>query len=261
MADKAYLTRKLHLDEKVHVQYLLFLKDLFTGNLESIHSKESVWKEIGGRFPATLELAMWAMFFAIVAAIPLGIIAALKHRTVIDGCSMFISLLGLSIPHFWLGPLLIILFSVTFPIFPISERTHFLSVILPAITLGTAMMALLSRMTRTSLLNVIQEDYIQTARAKGVSEIKVIFKHAFRNSLIPIVTVAGLQTGALLSGAIITETIFDWPGIGSLLVSAIHSRNYPLVQGCVLLIATSYILINLATDVLYAIIDPRIRVQ
>lgn len=259
--DKEYLKEMLHLNEKIHIQYFWFLKDLFSGNLLSIHSKESVWKEIFSRFPATAELAFWAMVFAIATALPLGILAAVKHRSIMDGFSMAVALFGISIPHFWLGPMLIIFFAYTIPIFPISERSNFLSVVLPALTLGTAMMAFLSRMTRSSMLEVIREEYIRTARAKGISEGKVIFKHALRNILIPLVTIVGIQTGALLSGAIITETIFDWPGIGSLLVNAIHSRNYPLVQGCVFLISSSYILINLLTDILYAWIDPRIRIQ
>lgn len=261
VTDREYLTKALHLDEKIHVQYGLFIKDLFSGNLRSIHSRENVWKEIFARFPATIELAVWAMIFAIVTAIPLGILAAIKHRTVIDGFSMLIAMLGISIPNFWLGPILILLFSYMIPIFPVSERTNLLSVVLPAITLGTSMMALLSRMTRTSMLEVIRAEYIKTARAKGITETKVILKHAFRNTLIPIITIVGIQTGALFSGAIITETIFDWPGIGSLLVNAIQSRNYPVVQGCVLLIACSYVMINLFTDVIYAWIDPRIRIE
>ncbi len=259
--DKESLRSALHLNETIPTQYFLFLKDLVSGELKSIHSKENIWKEIGERLPATLELAFWAMLFALSFSIPLGIVAAVRHNTAIDGLSMLIAILGLSIPHFWLGPLLIILFAYKIPIFPVSERSGFLSIVLPAITLGTAMMALLSRMTRATMLEVIREEYIKTARAKGISETMVILKHALRNALIPVITIAGIQTGALLSGAIITETIFDWPGIGSLLVQAIHMRNYPLVQGCVLLIATIYVLVNLTTDLLYAWIDPRIRIQ
>ncbi len=258
-SDKEHLRKMLHLDQKIHTQYFLFLKDITSGNLKSIHSRKSVWQEIGERFPATAELAFWAMLFAVLVSIPLGMLAALKHKTLVDSFSMLIALLGISIPHFWLGPLLILLFAYTIPIFPISERSNFLSVVLPAITLGTAMMALLSRLTRTTTLEVIREEYIKTARAKGLSEERVLFKHVLRNTLIPIITIAGIQTGALLSGSLITETIFDWPGIGSLLVEAIQSRNYPLVQGCVILIATLYVLINLLTDVLYAVVDPRIR--
>ncbi len=259
--DKENLRKVLHLNETIPAQYFLFLKDLVSGELKSIHSRENIWKEIGERLPATIELAFWAMLFALSFSIPLGIVAAVRHKTALDSLSMLIAIVGLSIPHFWLGPLLIIFFAYKIPIFPVSERSGFLSIVLPAITLGTAMMALLSRMTRATMLEVIREEYIKTARAKGLSETMVIFKHALRNALIPVITIAGIQTGALLSGAIITETIFDWPGIGSLLVEAIHMRNYPLVQGCVLLVATIYVLVNLTTDLLYAWIDPRIRTQ
>lgn len=260
-ADKENLRKTLHLDKPIPVQYLLFLKSLVTAELKSIHSQRSVWKEIGDRLPATIELAFWAMLFALSFSIPLGIVAAVRHRTIVDSFAMLIAVLGLSIPHFWLGPLLILLLAYQIPLFPVSERNGFLSVVLPAITLGTAMMALLSRMTRATMLEIIREDYIKTARAKGISENKVILKHALRNALIPVITIAGIQTGALLSGAIITETIFDWPGIGTLLVQAIHTRNYPLTQGCVLLIATLYVLVNLSTDLIYAWVDPRIRIQ
>ncbi len=261
VSDKEYLKKSLHLDEPVHVQYVFFLRDLFTGELKSIHSKRSVWTEIRERFPATAELAFFAMIFAIAVSLPLGILAALKKNSFADFFSMGICLLGISIPHFWLGPLLIILFAYWIPIFPISERQEILSVVLPALTLGTAMMALLSRITRSSMLEIIREEFIMTARAKGIPESRVILKHALRNILIPLVTIVGIQTGALLSGAVITETIFDWPGVGSLLVQAIHSRNYPLIQGCVLLIAILYIVINLLTDIAYAWIDPRIRLH
>ena len=260
-ADKEGLRKMLHLDKSIPKQYFLFLKDLSNGNLRSIHSKENVWKEIFERFPATAELTFWAMFFAISVSIPLGIMAAIKKHSFIDHASMFISIFGISIPHFWLGPMLIILFAYWIPLFPVSEKSDFTSMVLPALTLGTAMMALLSRITRTSMLEVIQEEYIKTARAKGVSEFWVISKHALRNCMIPILTIIGIQIGALLSGSIITETIFDWPGIGSLLVQAIHARNYPLVQACVLLIASIYVVSNLFTDILYAWTDPRIRIS
>lgn len=260
-ASKEHLRKKLHQDESFPMQYVLFLKDLMNGELESIRTHENIWKEISDRIPATAELAFWAMFFAIAISIPLGLIAAIKHKTWIDGSAMFISLLGISIPHFWLGPLLIILFAYKIPIFPISEREGFLSIVLPAITLGTAMMALLSRMTRANTLEIIREEYIKTARAKGLSETRVILKHVLRNTLIPLITIIGIQTGALLSGAVITETIFDWPGVGRLLVDAIQSRDFPLIQGCVLFTALLYVMINLAVDLLYAIIDPRVRLQ
>ncbi|MFQ5893474.1 MAG: ABC transporter permease, partial [Nitrospinota bacterium] len=171
------------------------------------------------------------------------------------------ALLGISMPNFWLGPLLIILFSLKLGWFPVSGRGTLAHVVLPAITLGTAMAAILTRMTRASMLDVIQSDYIMAARAKGVRESLVVLKHAFRNALIPVVTIVGLQIGGLLAGSIITETIFAWPGIGRLTIQAINARDYPLVQGCVLVIALGYVLVNLATDLLYGLIDPRIRYE
>ncbi|MBI4041647.1 MAG: ABC transporter permease [Deltaproteobacteria bacterium] len=257
--DRAYLTHLLHLDEPLHKQYVFFVKDLFTGNLRSIHTRQSVWKEIFSRFPATLELAVWAMGFALVFALPLGLWAAVKQGTLIDYSAMTLALLGISMPHFWLGPLLILIFAYHLPLFPISGNEGLLSVILPALTLGTALMALLSRLTRTSTLEVLQQDYIRTAWAKGLSREKILLKHTLKNALIPVLTIAGIQTGALLSGAVITETVFDWPGIGTLLVEAIQSRNYPMVQGCVLVIACLYVMVNLITDLMYGLLDPRIR--
>jgi peptide/nickel transport system permease protein len=174
---------------------------------------------------------------------------------------MLISFIGVAMPNFWLGPLLIILFAVRLDWLPINERGGIEHLILPAITLGTAMAAMLSRMIRSSLLEVLGEDYVQNARAKGLTERSVILKHALRNALIPIVTIIGLQIGVLLSGAIITEAIFDWPGMGSLLLEGIYSRNYPLVQGCILVIATIYVVVNLITDIVYAWVDPRVRLS
>jgi peptide/nickel transport system permease protein len=194
-------------------------------------------------------------------AFPLGILSAIKPYGTLDSFSMFISFLGISMPHFWLGPLLIILFSVQLNWLPINERGGLDHLILPAFTLGTAMAAMLSRMIRSSLLEVMGEDYIRNARAKGLPEYKVIVKHALRNALIPVITILGLQIGVLLSGAIITESIFDWPGMGTLLLEGIYNRNYPLVQGCILFIATIYVFINLLTDIAYAWVDPRVRLS
>jgi ABC-type dipeptide/oligopeptide/nickel transport system permease component len=174
---------------------------------------------------------------------------------------MVFALLGISMPNFWLGPLLIILFSLKLGWFPVSGRGGVAHLVLPAITLGTAMAAILTRMTRASMLDVIHSDYVKTARAKGLSELIVIIKHAFRNALIPVVTIVGLQVGSLLAGSIITETIFAWPGIGRLTIQAINARDYPLVQGCVLVIALGYVLVNFATDLVYGLIDPRIRYE
>jgi peptide/nickel transport system permease protein len=216
---------------------------------------------IAERVPATMQLAMVAFVVAGLIAIPLGIIAALREGTTVDNLSVLFSLVGVSMPNFWLGPLLIILFSIKLGWFPVSGRTGAASLVLPAITLGIALAALLSRMTRASLLERLGEDYLTVARAKGLPEWKVILKHALRNALIPIITVMGLQIGVLLSGAIITENVFAWPGIGTLLINAIEARDYPLVQGCVLLISLSYVLVNLVTDLVYGWADPRIRLK
>jgi peptide/nickel transport system permease protein len=259
-ADKDALRQALGLDRPLVHQYLSYLGDLLSGDLgNSIHSRRPVLAEIGERFPATVELMLGAMLVAVFMALPLGIISALKPYGWLDGASMLISFLGISIPNFWLGPLLIILFSIQLGWLPVNERGGIEHLILPAITLGTAMAAMLSRMIRASLLEVLDEEYITSARAKGLPERLVIFKHALRNALIPVITIIGLQVGVLLSGAIITEAIFDWPGLGSLLLEGIYSRNYPLVQGCILVIATVYVLVNLVTDIAYAWADPRVR--
>jgi peptide/nickel transport system permease protein len=259
-ADKDALRQALGLDRPLVNQYLSYLGDLLSGDLgNSIHSRRPVLAEIGERFPATVELMLGAMLVAVFMALPLGIISALKPYGWLDGASMLISFLGISIPNFWLGPLLIILFSIQLGWLPVNERGGIEHLILPAITLGTAMAAMLSRMIRASLLEVLDEEYITSARAKGLPERLVIFKHALRNALIPVITIIGLQVGVLLSGAIITEAIFDWPGLGSLLLEGIYRRNYPLVQGCILVIATVYVLVNLVTDIAYAWADPRVR--
>lgn len=259
-ADKALLRHELGLDRPVYLRYLDFLGGLVRGDLgSSFYFKQKVLSTILKRYPATLELALAAMAVAILIAIPLGIISAIRQYSLIDNTSMFLALVGVSMPNFWLGPLLILVFSLQLNLLPVSGRDGLASLILPAITLGTALAAILSRMTRASMLEVLRDEYITTARAKGLKEKAVILRHALRNALIPIVTIIGLQSGALLSGAIITETIFSWPGIGRLLIQAIETRDYPLVQGCVLVISFSYVLVNLLTDILYAYVDPRIR--
>lgn len=261
-ADKEELRRNLGLHRPLHRQYLGYLTGVIQGDLgTSIHSKRAVTSEIIERFPATMELMLGAMGVALLIALPLGILSALKPYGLLDGAAMLISFLGISIPNFWLGPLLIILFSIHLGWLPINERGGIEHLILPAITLGTAMAAMLSRMIRASLLEVLEEEYIINARAKGLAEYKVILKHAFRNALLPVITIIGLQVGVLLSGAIITEAIFDWPGLGSLLLDAIYTRNYPLVQGCILFIAGIYVLVNLTTDIAYGWADPRVRLS
>jgi peptide/nickel transport system permease protein len=259
-ADKEVLRHDMGLDQPIVNQYLSYLFDLLRGDLgRSIHSRRPVLAEIVERFPATVELMFGAMAVALLMALPLGIVSALRPYGWLDGASMLISFLGISIPNFWLGPMLIILFSIQLGWLPVNERGGIDHLILPAITLGTAMAAMLSRMIRASLLEVLDEEYITNARAKGLPERLVIFKHALRNALIPVITIIGLQVGVLLSGAIITEAIFDWPGLGSLLLEGIYSRNYPLVQGCILIIAGVYVLVNLLTDIAYAWADPRVR--
>ena len=258
--EKERLRRELGLDLPLAAQYLKFLKGIATGDLgESYFFRRPVAEVIAERVPATLELAVASLFVAGIIALPLGILAALREGTALDALSMLFALIGVSMPNFWLGPLLIILFSIKLGWFPVSGRSGLGSLVLPALTLGTAFAALLSRMTRSSLLEVLGEEYLTVARAKGLPERRVILKHALRNALIPIVTVLGLQFGALLSGAIITENVFSWPGIGTLLITAVEARDYPLVQGCVLFISIVYVAVNLAVDLLYGFIDPRIR--
>jgi len=258
--EKERLRHELGLDLPLAAQYLKFLKGIATGDLgESYFFRRPVAEVIAERVPATLELAVASLFVAGIIALPLGILAALREGTALDALSMLFALIGVSMPNFWLGPLLIILFSIKLGWFPVSGRSGLGSLVLPALTLGTALAALLSRMTRSSLLEVLGEEYLTVARAKGLPERRVILKHALRNALIPIVTVLGLQFGALLSGAIITENVFSWPGIGTLLITAVEARDYPLVQGCVLFISIVYVAVNLAVDLLYGFIDPRIR--
>jgi peptide/nickel transport system permease protein len=261
-ADIEKLRQGLGLDRPIAEQYLHFLKGLLKGNLgTSIHTGESILPAILERYPATLELMLSAMSVALLLSIPLGVIAASKQYSLLDNGSMFCALLGISIPNFWLAPLLILLFAVNLHWLPVSGRGGWRHLVLPAVTLGVHLAAILTRMTRSSVLEILHEDYITTARSKGLRETVVIFKHALRNALIPVITIVGLQCGALLSGALITETIFAWPGLGRLTVTAIQKRDYPLVQGCVLVIAFSYVLVNLLTDLAYALVDPRIRFE
>ncbi|MGA0126172.1 MAG: nickel ABC transporter permease [bacterium] len=260
--DRETLRDQLGLNDPLIVQYLRYFGDLLQGDWgTSLFSKKPVFEEIMERVPATMELMFGAMVVTILVAMPLGLIAAVNKGTWIDQGAMIFSLLGVSIPNFWLGPMLILLFSIHFDLLPVNERGGLDHLILPALTLGTSLASILARITRSSVVETLQAEYIRTARSKGISELRILFRHALRNALIPIVTVIGLQVGVLLSGAIITEAIFDWPGLGNLLISAINSRNYPLVQGCVLFIAGSYVMVNLVIDLLYAYLDPRIRLS
>ncbi len=260
--DRETLRDQLGLNDPLIVQYLRYFGDLLQGDWgTSLFSKKPVFEEIMERVPATMELMFGAMVVTILVAMPLGLIAAVKKGTWIDQGAMIFSLLGVSLPNFWLGPMLILLLSIHFDLLPVNERGGLEHLILPALTLGTSLASILARITRSSVVETLQAEYIRTARSKGISELRILFRHALRNALIPIVTVIGLQVGVLLSGAIITEAIFDWPGLGNLLISAINSRNYPLVQGCVLFIAGSYVMVNLVIDLLYAYLDPRIRLS
>jgi peptide/nickel transport system permease protein len=238
---------------------LSFLTKLVAGNLgHSLYEQGKVTAIISARLPATLELAASAMIAAIVIALPLAIMATVYRGGWIDRLALWFSLLGLSLPNFWLGPLLMILFSIELGWLPVSGRGDWSHFLLPALTLGLGMAAILTRMLRASLLQVMHEDYVQTARAKGLSEIQVWLKHTLRNAMLSVTTVLSLQFGSLLAGSLITETIFSWPGLGRLTIQAIQTRDYPLVQGCVLVIACSFVLVNFCTDLLYKLIDPRI---
>ena len=260
--DVAALRTRLGLDRPLLVQYAAFLTGVAHGDLGvSLRNGQPVTSQILERMPATAELAMAAMAVAIIFAVPLGIIAAVRRGTLIDFSAMTLSLVGISIPNFWLGPLMAIIFSVELGWLPVGGRGTPAHLVLPATTLGAALAAILARMTRASVLEELREPYVLAARAKGVSRARAVLYHAFRNSLIPIVTILGLQFGVVLTGAVITETIFAWPGIGRLLIQSIGFRDYPLVQGCVLLIAVTYVGVNLLTDLTYGFLDPRIRVD
>jgi peptide/nickel transport system permease protein len=218
-----------------------------------------VTREIAEKLVRTIQLAFAAMAVAIVFAIPLGILAAVFRGTSIDLAAMTLALVGISMPNFWLGPLLAILFAVYLGWLPVAGTGTLAHLVLPAVTLGAALSAILARMTRASLLEELRELYVLAARARGLSRTRAVLHHAFRNSLIPIVTIIGLQFGAVLTGTIITETIFAWPGVGRLLIQAITFRDYPLVQGCILFISLTYVAMNLLTDLTYGLLDPRIR--
>lgn len=260
-ADRQALRDALGLNKPILEQFTTYLSNLFNGDLgTSLYSARPVTELILERLPATVELALAALFFAVLISFPIGVWAAVNKGKLPDKIAMTGSLLGFSMPNFWLGPLLIILFSVWAGIFPVSGREEGLwSLFLPAITLGTGMAAVLSRLVRSSLLEVLSADYIRTARAKGVAKGALVWRHALRNALLPVVTVLFLQVGTLLTGAIITEAVFSWPGLGSLMIQALNTRDYMVVQGCVLFIATTYLTMTLLADILYAFIDPRIR--
>jgi len=264
----AELRTKLGLDRPISLQYAIWLRDLLTGNWgKSIISKEPVLLEILRRLPVTLELLVLALFFALLISVPIGILSAVKRNTPVDYGSMTLAMLGISLPEFFLGALFLLLFSLKFQWLPatgyvsllenpIVNLRHFL---LPALTLGMTRAALIARLVRNSMLEVIRQDYIDTARAKGLREFMVINKHALKNALIPTVTVVGLQIGYLIGGAIIVESLFALPGIGSFGIDAILQRDYPMVQAFTVVAATGFLLSNLLVDIVYTYLDPRIR--
>jgi ABC-type dipeptide/oligopeptide/nickel transport system permease component len=261
-ADVADLRAKLGLDQPLPTQYGHFVTRLVRGDLgTSFRYGTPVSGEIVQRLGRTAELAVAAMAVAILVAIPLGVVAALNRGHAVDRAAMAASLAGISLPNFWLGPLLAIVFAVRLGWLPVSGTGDWRNLVLPAVTLGAALAAILARMTRTSLVEELRELYVVAARARGLSRSRAVVVHAFRNSLIPVVTIIGLQFGAVLTGTIITETIFAWPGVGRLLIQAISFRDYPLVQGCILFIAVTYVAMNLLVDLAYAWLDPRIRYQ
>lgn len=261
-ADIIGMRHELGLDRPLWQQYLLFLDGLAHGNLgESISTGEPVTRLIAERFPATLELAAAGLVVAILIAFPLGIIAGANPGGPGDVGAMGFAILGISVPHLYLGPLLMIVFSLDLRWLPLTGRGGLSHLILPAVTLGTALAAILARMLRQSLVQVRQSDYLRTARSKGLGEMSALIRHGLRNALTPVVTLLGLEAGALLTGAIVTEVIFSWPGLGRLLITAISARDYPLVEGCVLTFALTYVVVNMLTDLVYGLVDPRIRLS
>jgi len=256
------LRHVLRLDLPLHVQYGRYLWQLGRGDLgQSFKFQTPVRQVIFERYPATLQLAFVALIVCAAIAIPAGMLAAYRRGHTMDRAVGLFTLFGLAFPNFALGPVLILLFSIELGLLPVSGRGGPLYYVLPAATLGAALAAILTRMVRGSMLEELSSDYVRTARAKGLSTRVVLLRHAFRNALIPIITILGLQFGTLLAGTIVTETIFSWPGIGRLTVQAISARDYPLLQGCILVIAVSYVAVNLLTDLLYAVIDPRVRLS
>jgi ABC-type dipeptide/oligopeptide/nickel transport system permease component len=260
IAEVEGLRHELGLDRPLLKQYRAYITGLIHGDLGiSFRNQETVTSAILQRYPATVELAAASMMFSVIVSVPFGVISAVRCGRFADRAISFVSLFGVSLPNFVLGPLLILLFSITLGLLPVSGREGFSHVILPAVTLGAGFAAVMTRMVRGSMLEEIGQDYVRTARAKGLPERTIVFGHALRNGLLPVITLLGLNAGALLGGAFVTEPIFSWPGLGRLTIQAINARDYPLVQGCILSIALTYIVINLATDVLYSVIDPRIR--
>jgi peptide/nickel transport system permease protein len=262
IADREALREALGLNLPLSTQWLNYVSGLLQLDLgTSLHSKRPVMEILSERIPATFILAGTSILIALIIALPLGVLAAVRKNSFWDTSAMAFAMLGVAIPNFLMGPLLILVFSLWLGWFPVSGNDQPLSLVLPALTLGTALAAILSRMIRSSLLEVLNEDYIRAANARGLSPTTVIWKHGLKNAALPVVTIMGMQLGALLTGAVITETVFSWPGIGQLTIEAIQKRDYPVVQSCVLLISLSYVFVNLLTDLAYAYLDPRVSLN
>ncbi|HVP43087.1 MAG TPA: ABC transporter permease [Terriglobales bacterium] len=259
-ADIAAARHAYGLDVPIGKQYLNYWKGVLSGNLgQSIRFNQNVATLIRQRYPFTLRLTIASLLVALVLSIPAGVHSARHRNRWGDRLLSFVSLLGLSFPNFALGPVLILFFAIYLGLLPVSGAGTWLHLVLPAITMGAALAAILTRMVRTSMLEELGQDYVRTARAKGLPERSVVYRHALRNAMVPVLTVVGLQFGALLAGAIVTETIFSWPGIGRLTITAIANRDYYLVQGCILAIGLTYVAVNFLTDLLYSVVNPRIR--
>lgn len=255
------LRETMGLNDPQYIQYLRFIKNLAKGDFGySFHYKQPAFELIMERVPATLQLSFSAMTFAVIIAIPLGIIAAVKYGSGLDTLSLGLATIGQAIPLFWLGLMLMLVFSVFLGLLPTSGRGDFNQLILPAVTLGAFPMAAIVRLLRANMLTALRMDYVTAARARGVRELWVVVKHAFRNASIPVVTFIGLQFGMLFGGAVVVEMIFGWPGVGRLVVLAIYNRDYPLVQGTVIFMSIMFVTVNLAVDILYTFLDPRVRV-
>lgn len=261
--DVLQVRKALGLDRPLWTQYVQYLGRLAHGDLgRSFRTNESVTNEILARYPATMALAFGSMFVALLVAVPLGVLSAIRRGSWIDNAARFFALIGVSMPSFWLGPLLIIGFAIHVHWFPVSGRDEGLrSLVLPSLTMGLALAAILTRMIRVSLAEELSQLYVMTAVAKGVTRASAIFRHAIKNALIPVITIIALQFGSLLTGAIITEQIFSWPGLGRLLIQSINTRDYPQVQASILVIALTYILVNFISDLLYGVVDPRIKLE
>ncbi len=262
LADREALREALGLNLPLSTQWLNYVSGLLQLDLgTSLHSKRPVIEILSERIPATSILAGTSILIALIIALPLGVLAAVRKGSFWDTGAMAFSILGVAIPNFWMGPLLILVFSLWLGWLPVSGDDQILSLVLPALTLGTALAAILSRMIRSSLLEVLNEDYIRAANARGLSPTTIILKHGLKNAALPVVTILGLQLGALLAGAVITETVFSWPGIGQLTIESIQKRDYPVVQSCVLLISLTYVFVNLLTDLAYVFLDPRVSLS